>query len=48
VFSELDPDRSRALVRQLPPGQALVTSAVPLPDGVEVASVLDARQLGER
>jgi len=31
VFSELDPDRSRALVANLPRAQTLVTTAVPLP-----------------
>jgi DNA replication and repair protein RecF len=31
VFSELDPQRSAALVDHLPAGQALLTSAVPLP-----------------
>ncbi len=41
VFSELDPDRSRALLRQLPPGQTLLTTAVPLPLGVDVAAVVD-------
>ncbi|MGH9081984.1 MAG: DNA replication/repair protein RecF, partial [Acidimicrobiales bacterium] len=46
VFSELDPERSRALVRQLPPGQALVTTAVPLPAGVAVARVTDVDRLG--
>lgn len=40
VFSELDPGRGRALVRALPPGQALLTTAAPLPDGVEVAKVV--------
>lgn len=40
VFSELDPARSRALVRSLPTGQALLTTAVPLPGGVEVAKVV--------
>jgi DNA replication and repair protein RecF len=48
VFSELDPQRSMALVRHLPPGQALVTTAVPLPDGVPVAKVVDVLQLGRR
>jgi DNA replication and repair protein RecF len=33
VFSELDPDRSAALVRLLPAGQALVTTAGALPEG---------------
>jgi DNA replication and repair protein RecF len=31
VFSELDPDRSEALLAHLPPGQALLTTAGPLP-----------------
>ncbi len=43
VFSELDPDRSRALLRRLPPGQTLLTTAVPLPPGVDVAAVVDVR-----
>lgn len=33
VFSELDPDRSDALLRHLPPGQALLTTAGLLPEG---------------
>ncbi len=37
VFSELDPDRSAALLRSLPAGQALLSTASGLPDGVEVA-----------
>ena len=45
VFSELDPQRARALVRELPGGQALLTTAVPLPDGVPVAEVVDVRAL---
>ena len=48
VFSELDPDRSRALVRQLPPGQSILTTAVPLPAGMEVATVVDVREVGRR
>jgi DNA replication and repair protein RecF len=32
VFSELDPFRSRALLAGLPPGQALLTTAVPPPE----------------
>jgi DNA replication and repair protein RecF len=31
VFSELDPARSEALVAHLPAGQALLTTAGPLP-----------------
>jgi DNA replication and repair protein RecF len=45
VFSELDPDRSRALVRQLPHGQSLLSTAVPLPPGMDVALVIDVRRL---
>lgn len=37
VFSELDHARSRALVDHLPEGQALVTTASELPDGLRVA-----------
>lgn len=35
VFSELDPDRARALVAALPAGQAFVTTAAGLPDSVQ-------------
>lgn len=41
VFSELDPDRSAALLHALPPGQALVSSAAGLPGGVAPELVLD-------
>jgi len=47
VFSELDPFRARALVHELPAGQALLTTAVPLPEGVSVASTVDVRHLAE-
>ncbi len=33
VFSELDPGRSEALLRHLPPGQAILTTAGPIPAG---------------
>ena len=33
VFSELDPDRSHALLAHLPPGQALLTTAGAIPEG---------------
>jgi DNA replication and repair protein RecF len=46
VFSELDPARSRALVAELPAGQSLLTTAAPLPGGIEVARVLDVAGLG--
>ncbi len=45
VFSELDPERSLRLITELPPGQTLITSAVPLPRQVEAASVVDIAQL---
>jgi DNA replication and repair protein RecF len=37
VFSELDPYRSRALLAGLPPGQALLTTALPPPSEVDAA-----------
>jgi DNA replication and repair protein RecF len=40
VFSELDPARSDALVRHLPPGQALLATAGFVPPAAEVESVL--------
>jgi len=43
VFSELDPDRSAALLAHLPAGQALLTTAGPLPSGVEPAVTLAVR-----
>jgi DNA replication and repair protein RecF len=45
VFSELDPDRSRALVAELPEGQAILTTAAPLPSGISVAQVVDIAQV---
>jgi DNA replication and repair protein RecF len=45
VFSELDPDRSRALLRQLPEGQSLLSTATPLPAGMDVAMVVDVVKL---
>jgi DNA replication and repair protein RecF len=41
VFSELDPVRSEALVRALPTGQTLLTTAGALPDGVDPEQVVD-------
>ena len=43
VFSELDPDRSAALLRSLPVGQALLSTASGLPAGVEVAQRIEVR-----
>lgn len=40
VFSELDPTRSRALVAELPEGQSILTTAAPLPEGIEVARTM--------
>ncbi len=45
VFSELDPARSRALVAELPSGQAILTTAAPLPEGIAVARVLPVEGL---
>ena len=45
VFSELDPGRAQALVAELPAGQALLTTAAPLPGGIDVVRVLDVRTL---
>ena len=43
VFSELDPDRSAALLRSLPVGQALLSTASGLPAGVDVAQHVTVR-----
>jgi DNA replication and repair protein RecF len=40
VFSELDPNRSAALVRNLPAGQTLLTTAGAIPSAVEPDQVL--------
>lgn len=40
VFSELDDQRSAALVRTLPPGQAVLTTVGPLPAGARPALVV--------
>jgi DNA replication and repair protein RecF len=40
VFSELDPTRSKALVAELPTGQSILTTAVPLPPGIAVARIV--------
>jgi DNA replication and repair protein RecF len=45
VFSELDPFRSRALVAELPAGQSILTTAAPLPTGIEVAQIVDIAQV---
>jgi DNA replication and repair protein RecF len=43
VFSELDPDRSAALVAHLPDGQAVLTTAGAVPDGIAPALTLHVR-----
>jgi len=45
VFSELDPARSKALVDELPPGQSILTTAAPLPEGIAVARVIPVDSL---
>lgn len=40
VFSELDPDRSRALLANLPDGQVVITTASVLPDGAAPERIL--------
>ncbi len=42
VFSELDRFRTAALFEALPPGQAMLTTAVSLPEGADPACVLEA------
>ena len=41
VFSELDPERSAALLAHLPPGQTVLSSAAGLPPGARPELVLD-------
>jgi DNA replication and repair protein RecF len=40
VFSELDPGRTEALLHHLPPGQAVLTTAGPLPAGAQPEQVV--------
>jgi DNA replication and repair protein RecF len=46
VFSELDPQRSKALLAGLPPGQTLLTTALPAPPEVVPAKIysMEARE----
>jgi len=44
VFSELDPARSAALLRHLPPGHVLLTTAGPLPSGAAVERTIHVEQ----
>ncbi len=48
VFSELDPARSKALVAELPAGQSILTTAAPLPQGIDVARMLPIESLEGR
>lgn len=41
VFSELDPQRSQALLEQLPPGQTLISTASPLPNITRESHIVD-------
>ncbi|WP_426570678.1 DNA replication/repair protein RecF [Aquihabitans sp. McL0605] len=43
VFSELDPERSDALLRSLPPGQTILSTAGGLPAGASPGAVLQVR-----
>lgn len=43
VFSELDPDRSDALLRSLPPGQTILSTAGGLPAGAEPGTIVRVR-----
>ncbi|MGH9020735.1 MAG: DNA replication/repair protein RecF [Acidimicrobiales bacterium] len=45
VFSELDPERARRLLTLLPAGQTLVTTASPLPAGMNPAAVVDLSEV---
>jgi DNA replication and repair protein RecF len=40
VFSELDPARTDNLLHHLPPGQAVLTTAGPLPAGAQPEQVV--------
>lgn len=45
VFAGLDPSRSQALIRVLPPGQAILTSALPPAGGMPVAREVPVEEL---
>jgi DNA replication and repair protein RecF len=47
VFSELDPARSRALIAELPKGQSILTTAAPLPVGIDVARIVDISRVAQ-
>jgi DNA replication and repair protein RecF len=43
VFSELDPDRSDALLRSLPEGQTILSTASGLPPGAVPGAVINVQ-----
>ena len=43
VFSELDPDRSAALLVALPAGQVLLTTASGLPEGAQPERLVEVK-----
>jgi len=43
VLSELDPERSTALLANLPPGQVVITSASPLPEAANPERIIEIR-----
>ena len=44
VFSELDPERSDALLRSLPEGQTILSTASGLPPGVDPGAIVRVRE----
>ncbi len=46
VFSELDPYRTRALLEGLPPGQSILTTALPPPPEVAAATTYEVKPAG--
>ena len=44
VFSELDPDRSAALLAALPTGQTVLTTASGMPEGAVPGLVIDVSE----
>ena len=45
VLSELDPDRATALLANLPPGQVVITSALPLPPAAEPERIIQIERV---
>lgn len=44
VFSELDPDRSDALLKSLPPGQTILSTAGGLPKGAQPGTIIEVHE----